>query len=149
ADIDVNGEESAHITRKERAPGNLASLMQQSERLCPICPKKRELIVCMDGNFGLVCKENSGRSFDPPILAGSLFIDDEDVQRHIKRALRDKQSKYKAVSTSMSIIQILHKQSNFRTAANLKPEVACVLRKPRLSWMLQEYLERYAVTKFP
>ncbi|ELU15386.1 hypothetical protein CAPTEDRAFT_203327, partial [Capitella teleta] len=102
----------------------LASLMQQSERLCPICPKKRELIVCMDGNFGLVRKENSGRSFDPPILAGSLFIDDEDVQQHIKRANDTNNTQYKAVSTSMSIIQILHKQSNFRTAANLKPEVA-------------------------
>ncbi|ELT94692.1 hypothetical protein CAPTEDRAFT_209352, partial [Capitella teleta] len=85
-----------HLHSLSDSQARLASLMQQSERLCPICPKKRELIVCMDGNFGLVRKENSGRSFDPPILAGSFFIDDEDVQQHIKRANDTNNTQYKA-----------------------------------------------------
>jgi hypothetical protein len=46
----------------------------------------------MDGNFRLIRKENSGRSFDPPILAGSMCactIAAGDAKKNASRSLSE------------------------------------------------------------
>jgi hypothetical protein len=40
------------------------------------------LTVCLDGNFGLVRKKNSGRSWEPPKHGSRFFFIEDDVVRN-------------------------------------------------------------------
>jgi hypothetical protein len=59
--------------------------------------QKKELVMSFDGNFGLVRKKTSGKSFEPP-LDQTLFVEDDIVSQYLKSADDTDGDKYKGVS---------------------------------------------------
>lgn len=45
--------------------------------------EKGTLFVSLDGNFGLVSKQNAGTSLEPPNIAHSLFLEQADVDSFV------------------------------------------------------------------
>jgi hypothetical protein len=45
--------------------------------------------MCLDGNFGLVRKRSSGRSFEPPKHCSRIFADDDTVRSFVAKHSAD------------------------------------------------------------
>ncbi|XP_038050149.1 uncharacterized protein LOC119723516 [Patiria miniata] len=58
---------------------------------CPACPTVNgSLFLCLDGNFGLVRKSNSGFSTNPPKHKTRMFADSKDVDEFVGNQTEDK-----------------------------------------------------------
>lgn len=74
---------------------------------------KGDLFVSLDGNFGLVHKQNSGTSKEPPQIAESLFLDQSKLNEFVKTY--DTSSK---VGEGVRFIYCLHKFAFFNKQTN-------------------------------
>lgn len=52
--------------------------------LASILQERGDLFVSLDGNFGLVHKQNSGNSHEPPQVAGSVFLEQSKLDDFVK-----------------------------------------------------------------
>jgi len=76
------------------------------------CQDGGVVTICMDANFGLVRKFNSGTSPRPLLVTDSFFLDNAEVNNFVNNYTNDKQ-KDQACAVSFNNINVLLTQVKF------------------------------------